>query len=84
MELLIHVGMDTVEMNGEGFEKFVEQGQKVTKGQKLVAFDIEKIKNAGHDTTVSVIISNTDNFANVTGVPAAEAALDTDVIYIQK
>lgn len=84
VELLIHIGMDTVEMNGEGFEKFVEQGQEVKKGQKLVAFDIEKIKKAGHDTTVSVIISNTDSFANVTGVSVEKATLDSDVIYIQK
>lgn len=84
VELLIHIGMDTVEMNGEGFKKAVEQGDKVKKGTKLVEFDIEKIKAAGHDTTVSIVVSNGESFAGVSGAPAEKADAETTVILIKK
>ena len=79
-ELLIHIGMDTVAMNGEGFEKHVNEGDQVKKGTLLVTFDMDKIKAAGHDTTVSVIISNTEDFAQVTGIPAEHADKNQVVI----
>jgi PTS system beta-glucosides-specific IIC component len=68
IEVLIHVGMDTVEMNGDGFTPKANQGDKVNKGDLLLEFDIEKIKAAGHPVTTPVIITNTDDFADV--VPA--------------
>ena len=83
-ELLIHIGVDTVELNGEGFSKWKEQGARVKKGEKLVSFDIEKIKAKGYDPTVMVLISNTDNFAGVTGVPADHVTLEKEVILIKK
>ena len=64
-ELLIHVGVDTVEMKGDGFKTFVEEGDKVTKGQKLMEFDIEKIKAAGHPDTVVVLLTNSDDYDDV-------------------
>lgn len=79
-ELLIHIGMDTVAMNGEGFEKHVNEGDQVKKGTLLVTFDMDKIKAVGHDTTVSVIISNTGDFAQVTGIPAEHADKNQVVI----
>ncbi len=57
-ELLIHVGVDTVNMNGEGFEAFVEQGQEVKKGDKLLSFNRAKIADAGHPDTVVVVVTN--------------------------
>ncbi len=83
-ELLIHIGINTVELEGKGFTKFTEQGAKVKKGEKLVSFDIDAIKAAGYDPTVMVLISNTEDFAGVSGVPAAHASLDQDVILIKK
>ena len=83
-ELLIHIGINTVEMNGEGFEKFAAQGDRVKKGQKLVSFDIDKIREKGYDPTVMVLVSNTNNFTKVTGVPAAHVSFDKDIILIQK
>lgn len=65
IELLIHVGVDTVSMNGEGFMCFVKEGDKVKKGQKLIAFDIEKIKAAGHPATTAVLITNSDDYKKV-------------------
>ncbi len=79
-ELLIHIGMDTVAMNGDGFTKHVNEGDQIKKGTPIVSFDIDKIKAAGYDTTVSVIISNTADFAEVTGVPAEKADLTRVVI----
>jgi len=65
-ELLIHVGVDTVEMNGDGFNTLVSEGDQVKKGQKLMEFDIEKIKAAGHPDTVVVLLTNSDDYEDVT------------------
>lgn len=62
VQLLIHVGIDTVHMNGDGFELYVEKGQKVKKGQKLMRFDIEKIREAGYCTTTAIIVANSEEF----------------------
>ena len=62
MELLIHVGVDTVKMNGDGFELFVKEGEKVKKGQKLIKFDIAKIKAAGYSSTTAVLLTNSDDY----------------------
>ncbi|MBR0043997.1 MAG: PTS glucose transporter subunit IIA, partial [Synergistaceae bacterium] len=62
---LIHVGIDTVEMNGDGFVDFVSEGDKVTKGQKLMSFDRAKIKAAGKPETVVVLLTNSDDYQDV-------------------
>ena len=69
-EILIHVGIDTVTMNGEGFEQKVSQGDKVKTGDVLGTFEIEKIAVAGLDDTTMVIVTNTADYASVT--PVAE------------
>lgn len=62
VQLLIHIGIDTVSMNGKGFEVFVKEGERVACGQKLAAFDREEIKKAGYQDTVMMIVTeNTDN-----------------------
>jgi len=61
MELLIHVGVDTVGMNGDGFTPFVKEGDTVKAGQKLLAFDRDKIKAAGHPDVVVVLMTNSDD-----------------------
>ena len=65
MELLIHVGVDTVEMKGDGFNTLVSEGDKVVKGQKLMEFDIAKIKAAGKPDTVVVLLTNSDDFEDL-------------------
>ncbi|MDE6622343.1 MAG: glucose PTS transporter subunit IIA [Lachnospiraceae bacterium] len=62
MEVLIHVGIDTVNMNGDGFELFVSEGDKVKAGQKLLTFDIAKIKAAGYSATTAVLLTNSDDY----------------------
>ena len=66
MEVLIHVGIDTVSMNGDGFTPAVAVGDKVTEGQKLLDFDMEKIDAAGHPKTVVVLLTNADDYDDVT------------------
>ena len=65
VELLIHIGINTVELNGDGFTALVESGQEVTKGQELIRFDAEKIKKAGYDLTTPVIVTNSDDFTSI-------------------
>ena len=61
MELLIHVGVDTVNMKGEGFKGFVHEGDQVKAGQKLIEFDIAKIKAAGYSPVTAVLLTNSDD-----------------------
>jgi len=65
-EILIHVGLDTVKLNGEHFEAKVAQGDKVKKGQLLLEFDEAAIKAAGYDTTTPVLVTNAAEFGKVT------------------
>lgn len=68
VEMLMHIGMDTVSLDGEGFEAHVEQGDKVVVGQQLISFDMDVIKKAGLVTETPVIITNQDDFqADVEG-----------------
>ena len=61
MEVLLHIGIDTVSMNGDGFEYLVEEGQKVRAGEPLIRFDRAKIKAAGHpDVTVCIVTEEGD------------------------
>lgn len=62
MEVLIHVGVDTVNMKGDGFELFVSEGDHVKAGQRLMTFDIEKIREAGYSPTTAVLLTNSDDY----------------------
>jgi glucose-specific phosphotransferase system IIA component len=64
-DVLIHVGMNTVELNGKHYTAKVKEGDSVKKGDVLIVFDLEAIKAAGYDTTTPVIICNADDFANI-------------------
>lgn len=65
IELLIHVGVDTVAMNGDGFQCFVQEGQKVKAGDMLIAFDRAKIAAAKHPDVVVVLVTNSDDYENL-------------------
>jgi len=66
-EILIHIGMDTVELNGEGFEVLVSKDQEVKAGQPLVKFDLDAIKAKGYDLTTPVIITNSKSYKEIGG-----------------
>lgn len=76
MELLIHVGVDTVAMNGDGFACFVQEGQQVKAGDKLIAFDRDKIAAAGHPDVVVVLVTNSDDYENLSIQTGACKMLD--------
>ncbi|NFD75887.1 PTS glucose transporter subunit IIA [Clostridium botulinum] len=65
IEALIHVGIDTVSMNGEGFEVFVKTGDSVKEGQDLIMFDEELIKNRGLSTYTMLVITNSSEYPNM-------------------
>ena len=71
-ELLIHVGVNTVELEGKYYEAHVAQGDQVKPGQLLLTFDIQKIQKAGYNVTTPVIIANTDDYKNVEGLKTGE------------
>ncbi len=83
-ELLIHIGIDTVKMDGKGFTKKVSDGDKVHVGDILVEADLEEIKNAGYQTTTMMILTNTDEFGNVTKAEPAEVKTTSKVMTLTK
>ena len=83
-ELLIHIGIDTVKMDGKGFTKKVSDGDKVHAGDILVEADLEEIKNAGYQTTTMMILTNTDEFGNVTKAKPAEVKTTSKVMTLTK
>ncbi|WP_410011942.1 sucrose-specific PTS transporter subunit IIBC [Streptococcus sp. KHUD_011] len=82
-EVLIHVGIDTVSMNGEGFEAKVAQGDKVKAGDVLGTFDSNKIAAAGLDDTTMIIVTNTDDYASVAPVATGSVAKGDAVIEVK-
>ncbi|WP_142556627.1 sucrose-specific PTS transporter subunit IIBC [Streptococcus mitis] len=82
-EILIHVGIDTVSMNGEGFNQRVNQGDKVKAGDVLGTFDSAKIAAAGLDNTTMVIVTNTADFASVNPVASGTVAKGDAIIEVK-
>lgn len=83
VDILIHVGIDTVELNGKYFNALKEQGDKVKKGDKLLEVDFDNIKNEGYDTTVLLVITNTQEYSAVKSCEGNKTVDDT-IIEIQK
>ncbi len=75
-ELLIHVGMDTVQLDGKGYTPIAKQGDRVKKGQLLLKFDIDYIKSQGYTVVTPIIVTNSDDFADI--VPEASGKVTTD------
>ncbi|ATZ04306.1 sucrose-specific PTS transporter subunit IIBC [Streptococcus suis] len=80
-ELLIHIGIDTVSMNGNGFEKLVAAGDKVKAGTPIAKFDAAKIAEAGLDDTTMIIVTNTADFSEVS--PLAEGTIAHGVEFLK-
>lgn len=83
-EVLIHIGIDTVNMKGEGFTSDVKQGQHVEKGEKLGTVDLDAVKKAGYDTTVMTVITNTASYANVQRIDGVDKKQGDDLIAVTK
>lgn len=81
-EILMHIGMDTVEMEGDGFELIAKQGDKVKQGDLLVKFDIEKIKAAGHPTVTPIVVTNSTNYLDVLDMDQTDVLHGEDFLAI--
>lgn len=83
-EVLIHVGLDTVKLKGEGFAVHVKVGSHVKKGDLLLEADLEKIKAAGYDVITPMLVCNTDEYASVTGFSGKNVDPGDDAVVIEK
>lgn len=82
-EILIHVGLDTVKLKGDGFKGHVKAGDHVKKGDLLLEADIEKIKSDGYDTVTPVVICNTPDYASVEAVTGKEVEPGDEILSIE-
>ncbi|MBP1044348.1 PTS glucose transporter subunit IIA [Vagococcus sp. BWB3-3] len=73
LEILIHVGLDTVKLNGEGFHLFCEEGQRVKVGDRLLTFEREVMEAAGYDLTVLTIVTNTEKYPKISEEVAGDS-----------
>ena len=84
VEILIHVGLDTVSLKGQGYQAHVANGDKVKKGDLLLTVDLDYVKNAGLQTVTPVVICNTDDYKDVQQVANGAVAIGEDAIKIVK
>ena len=83
-ELLIHIGIDTVKMEGKGFVKKVSDGDQVQAGDVLIEADLDEIRKAGYETVTMMILTNADDFAAVTKADPAQVGHESVVMTIKK
>ncbi len=83
-EILMHIGMDTVELEGKGFETFVKQDDQVKRGDLLVKFDLDVIKNAGFSTVTPIVVTNTPNYLDVLDMNQSDVLQGEDFLAIVK
>lgn len=84
MELLIHAGVDTVDMKGDGFTNAVKKGQMVKKGDLLLTMDLEKVRAAEHPAVVILAVTNSDDFASVTEAASGSVRTGDTVLTVRK
>lgn len=83
MDLLIHVGIDTVAMKGDGFKSHIKEGQAVKKGDLLLTMDLDKIKAAGHPATIMVIVTNSDDLSSVEAAASGKLMPGDQIMRLQ-
>jgi len=84
VEVLVHVGIDTVRLKGEGFTVLVTKGERVTRGEVLGTVDLEVVKAAGYDPTTMVVVTNTKNLTAVTPRTGEDVGVGDTVIDITR
>lgn len=82
IEVLIHIGADTVDMEGDGFASLIKVGDTVKKGQLVLTMDLDKIRAAGHPTAVITVVTNSDSYQAVDLVAAGEVEPGADLMKI--
>ena len=83
VELLIHVGINTVELGGKYYEAHVAEGDKVEPGQLLVTFDMAEIQNAGYNVTTPVIVTNSDDYKTVERVASGAVKIMESLVKVE-
>ena len=84
LEVLIHVGVDTVDMGGDGFTSLVKEGDSVKEGQTILKVDLEKVKAAGHPAVVIHVLINADDYSNVEMTKAASVEAGAELMRAAK
>ena len=82
-EILIHIGLDTVQLDGKFFEAKVEAGQRIKKGDLLIRCELEKIQEAGYQTITPVIVTNTDDYTEVEALNLGKTEPDMELIRVR-
>ena len=82
VEILVHVGLDTVNLKGQGFEAHVKAGDSVKKGDLMLTVDLDFLKAEGYDIITPVVVCNTDEYAKVEGIFGKEVMPGDDVVEI--
>ena len=84
VEILMHIGMDTVELNGDGFTLKVKEGQQVKQGDLLVQFDVERVSNKGYNLITPIIVTNTNDYADILDLNQVEVLANEDFLVVIK
>lgn len=83
VELLMHIGLDTVDLNGKPFKSHINVGQKVSVGDILISFNIDEITKEGYDITTPVIITNTVNYSSITKKQSKNILFSDELLMIE-
>ena len=84
VEILMHIGMDTVELEGDGFTLKVKEGQQVKQGDLLVQFDVERVSNKGYNLITPIIVTNTNDYADILDLNQVEVLANEDFLVVIK
>lgn len=82
-EILMHIGMDTVNLQGKGFNTLVEKGQNVKAGDELVKFDIPAIKKAGYSVTTPIVVTNSQDYADIERTADGQVKVGQEILDLQ-
>lgn len=82
-EILMHIGMDTVNLQGKGFETLVDKGDEVKAGDELVKFDIDEIHSAGYIVTTSIVVTNSKDYEKVSVVRQGEVKVGQEILDLE-
>lgn len=82
-EVLMHIGMDTVNLKGKGFKTLVQKGQDVQAGDPLVKFDIKAIKAAGYELTTPIVVTNSKKYKDITQVAQGDVKVGQEILSLQ-
>ncbi|WP_162890876.1 PTS sugar transporter subunit IIA [Suicoccus acidiformans] len=84
VELLIHIGINSVELGGEGFKVLVKEGERINQGQKLIEFSISTLIENNLDPTIMIVVTNTDNFSNIKQIDNEQTEIGAELLFLRR